>query len=256
MPEREAKLVITAARPDTVADAIGALTRLGDRALVAGPTVTIRDVYLDTSGGALRARRDSLRVREQDGRAFLTLKGPAREVEPGVMERDELETAWSAEAYARCLEILAQRGVELRRVPMGADPVATLLESGLVRIQERRTQRRLRYADAAGTPIAELAIDAVTYRLAAGAVGHDEVEIEAKAPESAAYLGRAVQDLRARFGEDLAPWRHGKLATGLAIERLLASPEGAGMVAEGHLIPAAYSRLKALLSAEGDAPAE
>jgi inorganic triphosphatase YgiF len=253
MPEREAKLVITAPRPGVIADAIAGLVRLGDRALVPVPTVRIRDVYLDTPSGVLRARRDSLRVREEDGRAWLTLKGPGREVEAGVMEREELETAWSPEAYAHCLELLAARGVAVRRAPPGADPVATMLASGLTRVQERSTERRRRHAQGPPSPLAELAIDAVTYRLAAGAVDHHEVEIEAKAPEGAGYLGRAIQDLRVRFGEALTPWRHGKLATGFAIERLLASPDGAGMVAEGHLAPAAYPRLAALLSGERDA---
>ena len=254
MPEREAKLVITAAPPEAVADAIAALPRLGDRPLTPVLAQSIRDVYFDTPSGALRARRDSLRVREQDGRAWLTLKGPGREVEPGVIERDELETAWSADTYARCVTLLAGRGVPLRRAAPGADPLAALEASGLARIQERVTHRRVRHAGDAAAPLVELAIDAVEYRLTAGPVRHHEVEIEAKAPEGAAYLGRALQDLRARFGEALTPWRHGKLATGFAIERLLAASDAAGLVIDGRLVPAAYPRLAGLLSGERDAP--
>ncbi len=96
----------------------------------------------------------------------------------------------------------------------------------------------------------------MTYHATGGPVRHHEVEIEAKAPAGADYLPRAVEDLRSRFGAALAPWRYGKLATGLAIELLLASPHGAGMVVDGHLAPAAYPRLAALLSAEGDVPAD
>jgi inorganic triphosphatase YgiF len=241
MPEREAKLVVTGERPQAIADAIAALTRLGGRALRDGGTAAIRDVYLDTPAGALRARRESLRVRVQNGRPFLTLKGPGREIGPGVTERDELETPWSPEAYARCLDVLTARGVRLRRVAPGADPLATLLASGLARAQERETHRRLRHAEGAGDrPVAELAVDEVTFRLAAGAVRHHEVEIEAKAPAGADYLPLAVAELRGTFGPAVTPWRHGKLTTGFAIERLLASPESAAMVAEGHLTPAAY----------------
>jgi inorganic triphosphatase YgiF len=257
VPEREAKLIVTAERPETVADAIARLPRLAGRALRDGGTAAIRDVYLDTPAGALRARRDSLRVRVQNGRPFLTLKGPARSVGSGVTERDELETPWSAEAYTRCLDILAARGIALRRAAPGADPVASLLAAGLSRVQERETHRRLRHADGgAGGSVAELAVDEVTYRLVAGTVRHHEVEIEAKAPEGAEYLPIAAAELRASFPSALAPWPHGKLATGLAIEHLLATPEGVEMVAEGHLSPAAYPRLAALLSAGGDAPPE
>lgn len=256
MPEREGKLVVTGERPEAVADAIARLTRLAGRPLRDTGTAAIRDVYLDTPAGALRARRDSLRVRVLNGQPFLTLKGPDRSVGPGVTERDELEMPWSAEAYARCLDILAARGISLRRAAAGADPVSVLLASGLARVQERETRRRLRQVEGAGAPVAELAVDEVTYRLGAGAVRHHEVEIEAKGPGGADYLPRAIAELRASFPSALTPWRHGKLATGLAIARLLASAEGAGMVAGDHLTPAAYPRLAVLLSAEGAVPSD
>jgi len=255
--EREAKLVITDARPEAVADAIAALTHLAGRPLALAGEVSIVDVYFDTPDGGLRTRGESLRVRTVDGRAFLTLKGGEREVGGGVIERDELETPWSKEAYARLVEMLGTEGIALRRAAARDDPEDALLASGLARIQERQTRRRLRHAVGAGRPpIAELAIDAVSYRLAAGAVRHHEVEIEAKAAEGAGYLPRAVEELGARFDGALTLWRHGKLATGFAIERLLASPEGGGLLAGGRLVPAAYLRLAAFLSAEDDAPAE
>jgi inorganic triphosphatase YgiF len=254
--EREAKLVITGERPGAVADEIAALPTLAGRRLVPADPVALRDVYLDTPAGALRARGDSLRVRVADGRAWLTLKGRGREVEPGVIEREELETMWSEAAGARLLDLLAERGIPLRRPVDMREPVSALLASGLARIQERETTRRLRHAVGAGVPVAELAIDEVIYRLAAGAVGHHEVEVEAKAPEGAHYLPRAVAGLRARLGPALTPWPHGKLATGLAIERLLASGAARALVARGHLAPAAYPRLAALLKREPAPPGD
>lgn len=257
MAEREAKLVITDARPEAVADAIAALDHLAGRPLAPAGEVTIVDVYFDTAEGGLRTRGESLRVRTVDGRVFFTLKGSEREVGGGVIERDELEMPWSAEAHARLVEILGTEGIALRRAGAADDPVDALLAAGLARIQERQTRRRLRYALSAGrSPIAELAIDAVSYRLAPGPVRHHEVEIEAKAAEGTAYLPRAVEELRGRFEGALTLWPHGKLATGFAIARLLASPEGGGLLAGGRLAPAAYPRLAALLSAEDDAPAE
>jgi inorganic triphosphatase YgiF len=256
--EREAKLVITDARPEAVAAAIAALDHLAGRPLAPAGEVTIVDVYFDTAEGGLRTRGESLRVRTVDGRVFFTLKGSEREVGGGVIERDELEMPWSAEAHARLVEILGTEGIALRRAGAAGDPVDALLAAGLARIQERQTRRRLRYALSAGrSPIAELAIDAVSYRLAPGPVRHHEVEIEAKAAEGTAYLPRAVEELRGRFEGALTLWPHGKLATGFAIARLLASPEGGGLLAGGgRLAPAAYPRLAALLSAEDDAPAE
>jgi inorganic triphosphatase YgiF len=254
--EREAKLAITGERPRVLADEIAALPDLAGRRLAPAGAVALRDVYLDTPADALRGRGDSLRVRVANGHAWLTLKGQEREVDPGVIERDELETAWSETAYARLLDILAERGIPLRRAATGGDPVAALLASGLALIQERETSRRLRDVEGAGAPIAELAIDEVTYRLEAGPVRHYEVEIEAKAPEGAPYLPRAAAELRARFGSAILPWRYGKLATGLAIARLLAAGEAGALVAGGRLTAAAYPRLAEMLSREPAPPGD
>jgi inorganic triphosphatase YgiF len=254
--EREAKLAIIGERPGAVADEIAALPELAGRRIDPPGTVALRDVYLDTPAGALRVRGDSLRIRVSDGRAFLTLKGRGREVEPGVIERDELETPWSDAAYARLLEILTARGISLRRAEAGGDPVSVLRASGLARIQERETSRRIRHVDGAGAPIAELAIDEVTYRLDAGPVRHHEVEIEAKAPEGAPYLPRAVAGLHARFGSALLPWPYGKLATGLALARLLTADDARALVAGGQLVAAAYLRLAEMLSREPAPPGD
>ena len=102
--------------------------------------------------------------------------------------------------------------------------------------------------------MAELAIDAVTFRLAVGSVRHHEVEIEAKTVAGAEYLPRAVGALRAQFEGALASWRHSKLAIGAAMERLLAAPGGAGLMAGDCLTPTGYARLDALLSAEPARP--
>jgi inorganic triphosphatase YgiF len=254
--EREAKLAIIGERPGAVADEIAALATLAGHPLVPAGTVALRDVYLDTPAGALRARGDSLRVRIADGQAFVTLKGGGREAEPGVIEREELELSWSDEAYARLLDILAERGISLRRVAVEGDPVFVLLTSDLAQIQERETSRRIRHVDGPGAPIAELAIDEVIYRLAAGPARHHEVEIEAKAPAGGPYLPRAVKALRARFGSTLTSWPYGKLATGLAIARLLAAGEAGVLVAGDQLTAAAYPRLAEMLSREPAPPGD
>jgi len=141
----------------------------------------------------------------------------------------------------------------LAAAPVTGPPRSALEAAGLRRVQERETRRRLRHAGT-GAPIAELAIDEVTYRLAAGPVRHHEVEIEAKADAGTDYLPRAVEALRAQFGSALASSRHSKLAIGEAMARLLASPGGVGLMAGDRLTPAGYARLDALLSAEPAPP--
>ena len=253
MPEREAKLVITAERPEAIADAIATLTSLAGQPLAAVDTVMQRDTYFDTPAGALRARRQSLRLRVTGKGTKLTLKGEGRDVDPGVTERDELEREWSAEAFAEARAALERQGIALAAAPATGEPSSVLAAAGLAHVQERETRRRLRHAGA-GAPIAELAIDEVTYRLASGPVRHHEVEIEAKADAGADYLPRAVAALRARFGDAVVSSRHSKLAIGAARERLLAAPRGAGLVAGDRLTPAGYARLDVLLSAEPARP--
>jgi inorganic triphosphatase YgiF len=249
VPEREAKLIIVAERPEAVADEVAALTSLAGQPLAAAGTVVQRDTYFDTPSGALRARRQSLRLRVTGKGIRLTLKGEARDVHPGVTERDELEREWSAAAFAEARAALAREGIALPAVPETGTPAASLAAAGLVRVQERETRRRLRHAGA-GAPIAEMAIDEVTYRLTAGAVRHHEVEIEAKADAGADYLPRAVEALKARFGGALVSSRHSKLAIGAGVERLRGSPGGAALLAGDRLTPAGYARLDALLSVE------
>ena len=193
MAEREAKLVITDARPEAVADAIAALDHLAGRPLAPAGEVSIVDVYFDTPEGALRTRGESLRVRTVDGRALLTLKGRDARSEAASSSATSWKRPGPAEAYARLVEMLGTGGHRASPGGRAGEPVDALLAAGLARIQERQTRRRLRHAlSAARTPIAELAIDAVSYRLAAGPVRHHEVEIEAKAAEGADYLPRAV----------------------------------------------------------------
>jgi inorganic triphosphatase YgiF len=248
--------VLSGERPTALADEIAGLTTLARHALVPAGTVDIVDVYLDTPRGDLRRRRDSLRIRNEGGETLVTFKGPGRRVKGGAIEREEIEMPWSEKAYARVLELLSARKVPIRPASPGREPAITLAESGLVPIQERATRRHLRDVVDEGQRIAEFAVDEVTYQLPLGPVRHHEVEIEAKGPGGPAFLSRAVKDLEGRYGPALKRWPHGKLATGFAIARLLASPEGAGMVADGHLTPAAYPRLAALLSAETIAPPE
>jgi inorganic triphosphatase YgiF len=247
VPEREAKLVITAERPEAIADAIATLTSLAGQPLAAVDTVMQRDTYFDTPAGALRARRQSLRLRVTGKGTKLTLKGEGRDVDPGVTERDELEREWSAEAFAEARAALERQGIALAAAPATGEPSSVLAAAGLAHVQERR----LRHAGA-GAPIAELAIDEVTYRLASGPVRHHEVEIEAKADAGADYLPRAVAALRARFGDAVVSSRHSKLAIGAAMERLLAAPRGAGLVAGDRLTPAGYARLLSAAPARPD----
>jgi len=258
--ETEVKLVVCAPAPGRVAAAVADLTRIGAYRLAPGRPLQIMDRYFDTPDGALDRRGLGLRLRDQDDRCRVTLKGPSRSERPELTRRMELELFWGAKGLAAILEALSAEGIAL---PPGAAPgrhepaAAVLARHGLAPIQERETLRQVRDVFEAESksivPLAEMAIDAVAYRWAAGTVGHHEIEIEACPGTGATLLLALAGRLRTRFTPFLQPWAFSKLATGHAVAHLMATEGGAGLLDDAqHLLPPAYDRLRQMMST--DAP--
>ena len=219
------------------------------------PAQRIRDVYLDTGDGALAAAKVAFRVRELDGQPLLTLK--ADPVRSGLAaERLELEAPWSAGALETVLEELRRRGVELPDPPEGAgagEPLADLGGLGLRPTQTRettRTPRAVHEHGGQGTgPVAELTLDDVGYQLPAGTARLLEVEVEAKGPGGLETVQALLEALAEAFPSDLKPWPFGKLATGRAVERLLAEGRLEGLLDDRQRIrPAAHDLLAEFLA--------
>jgi inorganic triphosphatase YgiF len=218
------------------------------------PAQRIRDVYLDTGDGALAAAKVAFRVRELDGQPLLTLK--ADSVRSGLAaERLELEAPWSAGALGTALEELRRRGIELPDPPEGAgagEPLADLGGLGLRPTQTRettRTPRDVLDTGQSGVPVAELTLDDVGYQLPAGTARLLEVEVEAKGPGGLETVQALLEALAEAFPSDLKPWPFGKLATGRAVERLLAEGRLEGLLDDRQRIrPAAHDLLAEFLA--------
>jgi hypothetical protein len=214
------------------------------------PAQRIRDVYLDTGEGAMAGARVAFRVRELDGRPLLTLK--ADPVRAGLAE---LEAPSSTAALLGMLEELRRRGVRLPEAPEAAgagEPLADLGRLGLRPTQSRSTTRTprdvLERADPGAGPVAELTVDDVAYQLPAGTARLLEVEVEAKGLGGLETVQALLGALAERFPDDLRPWPYGKLATGRAVERLLASGRLEGLLdPTGRIRPAAHEPLADLL---------
>jgi inorganic triphosphatase YgiF len=233
--ETEGALVVRAERPAEVLAQIATLSSIGRWALEPRPPQAIEDVYFDDERRSLGRRRIALRIRRVDAVVLLTMKSPLGR-EGGVTTRTEVEAPWSADALRRVV-------AELDLGSAGAwapSPEPALRELGLAPVQRRTTARERRAVVGDGREIAELALDTVTYDLAPGTLLLCEVEVEAKAPD--ADVGPILDALAARF-ETLAPWRHGKLATGFAAERAMQ----AGSLAPGTLTPPALDALERAL---------
>jgi CYTH domain-containing protein len=253
--EVEGVLLVRADDQEAAGRRVAALEAVDRFELRPRPAQRIRDVYLDTGDGALAAAPVAFRVRELDGRPLLTLK--ADPVRAGLAaERLELEAPWSAEALQAVLEELRRRGVELPVPPEGSgagEPLADLSALGLRPTQIRETTRTprdvLERGDPGAGPVAELTVDDVAYRLPAGTARLLEVEVEAKGPGGLETVQTLLAALAEALPEDLRPWPYGKLATGRAVERLLAEGRLEGLLdGDGRVRPAAHDRLAEFLA--------
>jgi inorganic triphosphatase YgiF len=252
--EVEGVLLVSADDQEGAGRRVGALERVDRFELRPRPTQRIRDVYLDTGDGALAGARVAFRVRELDGRPLLTVK--ANPVRSGrATERLELEAPWSAEALQSMLEELRRHGVQLPDPPEGTEagePLADLAGLGLQPTQSRHTTRIPRDVHERGRnggPVAELTVDDVAYQLPAGTARLLEVEVEAKGAGELETVQALLEALAEVFPDDLRPWPYGKLATGRAVERLLAAGRPEGLLdPSGRISPAAHDRLAEYLA--------
>lgn len=203
-----------------VLDAVAAIRRLGPFDVEPRPTLALTDRYFDTKDRALAARRIVLRVRESDGDVLLAVKGKGGDAAGGGTRRLEIEERWSHDALRSALARLADAGVrvgEPDRAP--ASPREALEAAALELVQERETERRVRDVVQGGSTLAEIDVDAVTYRLRGGQARLFEVEVESK--QRAFELGPVLDELL-REVPGLEPWPYSKFATGVALERALA----------------------------------
>lgn len=244
--EVEATLAVCSEEPAALMEELAGLDRLGPFRLRWLGAARLRDVYFELPDDGLRERGVALRLRREEDAWTLTLKADARATAGGAVERTEVEGAWTEEGVAPVAAELAGRGLDaagLRAAAGRPDPVEAMQRAGFRVVQDRRTLRRRAAVTGAAGPdeeVAELAADTVRYRARGGrTVVHREVEVEAAPGAPAALADRVAAGLRQRFGDDLRPWAHSKLATGRALAEL-DPPTGP----DGALRPGAYDELE------------
>ncbi len=251
--EQEATLIVCSDAPWKVLERIARVPAIGPYELADAGKLQMRDVYLDTPDGALRTHRWALRVREIASKKWITLKGQARVTTWGASQRIEIEREFSpdaVEALAEALEpygIVVEYGEVVNALSQTEDPMTG---RALKKVQQRSTVRILKNVLRAGSnipPLAEMALDSVTYHFRQGPVRHYEVEVETKSAGGEEAARIIIAELRLTFGSVLRPWTHDKLVTGRAIEQLLSDGSLEGHVIDGDLAPAAYRLIEKLL---------
>lgn len=259
--ELEATLAVVGPGSDRIAGDVAGLRELAGRRLGPARTVRLRDTYLDLPGEPLLREGRAFRLRREDGRPVLGLKGAGREGEGPGLEREEREAPWGEEAGDVIRRVLAGRkghGVDREALTEAAraadEPLEALLEAGFHLLQDRETRRRRRDILEEGRPVGELAVDEVRFGAPGGRCVHREIEVEAEAagPRGHRLLERAVRELRDRFGDALRPWKPSKLATGLALTELLSAEARPGwLAADGSVRSGGYDRVEELIRERG-----
>lgn len=250
--ESEITFVVCAEHPRQVLERIGGLTAIGGCRIERAGSLHIHDSYFDTAGRLLRRGHWALRIREIGSERLITLKGPETRTLWGGVKRTEFEAPWSHEARRVIVAGLAGDQIALHGDLNGLEmtlPADMLARLGLEKIQDRQTFRQvleiMPESVEKGISLAEMDLDAVIYSFHDRKIRHYEIEIEARAEENQDLLTIVVEELRAAYGSLLRKWDHGKLATGLAIEELLAA--GCLVIREkdGELMPRDYEEIDA-----------
>jgi inorganic triphosphatase YgiF len=255
MPDREVEgaLAVVSEAPNAVLRELKRLRSIGRYLLRPQPEQHLHDVYLDTEDGALESMKVALRLRDRDGASLLAVKADQESVDL-VSDRLEIESAWSQESLGRALAELQTRGISVRNSAVDADAMSVLRKSGLKPIQIRDTVRHPRDAmqeQRPGDPVAEIAIDSVTYRFPEGQVQWHEVEAEARGQGDATVVSEILSKVVEAFAGDLRVWRYPKIATGLALGRLQTTGRLAGLLTEGGVLsPLGYALLESILGDE------
>src|SRR6266700_4936142 len=200
-PELELILLIVSPVPQSTALRVASLGAIVDYRLIAEPTKTLHDIYLDTPDHLLAKKRINLRIRGTGGNYWITMK-----ISPGLLtrrrhERQEVEVPWSQESLRQIVGELSGKGVSLK-VPREHDETLSQVEvmklMGLHVSQDRETERSPRSIVDAGGPaevLAELEVDSVLYHFAAQDVRLFELELEAKSQRGRNILGALSRKL-------------------------------------------------------------
>jgi hypothetical protein len=251
--ETELTLLVVAHDVETFRESFAAIEHVGPFAVGAVETLSIEDVYLDTPAGDLSRQWWVLRVRNENCRTYVTLKGPTQRTAWGGSQRVEIEEPWSQESAERALATISRTcpGIGPFAVMCGdACAEETLKRCGFVERQRRQTlrDRRTVVIHSDGSPGAELVLDRVTYRFSQREVRHAEIEIEAVDSARAECVKEIADILLATFGDALRQWEFGKTATGTILQRWLLSGELEPLIGPNHyLVPAAYALMESLL---------
>jgi inorganic triphosphatase YgiF len=253
--ERELTLLVSSDNPNGMLSKIGDIVSIDYYRLLPAGSFRISDYYFDTPAGELSKHRWALRIRREGEQVLITAKGPSREGNGGILERIEMELQWSQKAFDTLSNLLTTQGLLIsgfRKIKSPDNALKTLVNAGLIVIQERKTSRIIKHIRhiTKNQAIAELALDRVIYHFDKRALRHYEIEIESKGKEGASVVQYVAEYLLRLYPDSLRKWPHTKLATGSAIQALLNEKSFENTITADFLKPASYDLIEKCLISE------
>jgi len=206
------------------------------------------DMYIDMPEGYLRQMKIALRVRKDYNKNLVTLKIPTSEnIETGRNDI-EIEKAWSKvalndiftvllyhikkdKAHEKVVKKIKEISRKIARDELSISNDITdksIEEFGLQVVQKRFTKRETRNiiqkAEKSEKVLAELVMDSVVFDISNKKIHHYDIEVEEITRNGASATAR--ESIMGMFTKsDYAPflkkWKHGKLALGYGIEKLI-----------------------------------
>jgi len=250
--ETETKLVVRSSEPVRDARRVWSLRNVSTFRLEPRRALDLRDTYFDTPDRRLSRAGQSLRIRRGERTLLVALKGPTTATGRRAPQRTEVESRLSREALSRLRELLEREGISVGDPPSSIrPPERALSEMGFVILLDRATRRIRRDVKRKPSPDkrANLTIDGVADSVDSMTVRHYEIEIEAAGSDFDAVT-QLTRDLREVIGSGLMPFRHSKLAIGLALRELEQRGKLHRYVGpNGFLLPAAWNAIDRVLVA-------
>src|SRR5215831_17724526 len=153
--ELELILLIVSDQPEATVSKLANIQSIGPFKLQTTPTLSLHDIYLDTTNHALDRKRINLRIRGIGDSYWITMKVRPRLISMKRHERQELEIPWSADSLKRIIGELGRKGVKLNlpdKIAEASSHVQVMRNMGLNVLQDRETERVPRNViDNAGT---------------------------------------------------------------------------------------------------------
>jgi len=218
--EAEATLIVSGESAKKIISELAELKRLGLYYLIHAKVQNIHDYYFDTKSGKLAANGFGLRIRINNKKKNITLKGKPKRTAWGGVQRIEIERDYHKPGIMEILSYLRHEIGDLlieKEINDWQQPILLMKRLGFKVIQERKNCRLVRQIAAEENtldPFAELALDSLIFFVNEAEIYSYEIEVELKKSSDMRLLHSLIKEIIKLHPRDVQCWEFSKLSTG------------------------------------------